>query len=58
MKLLGEKKIPLTKMVHSKILLFITEKMQLAYTNPVEKSPTSFGISDTGSGYSKEEEAH
>lgn len=43
-------------MVHSTILLFITEKMQLVYTNPVKRSPTSFGISDTGSEYSKEEE--
>lgn len=45
-------------MVHSTVLLFITEKMQLMFTNPVERSPTSLGISDTGSEYSKEEESH
>lgn len=45
-------------MVHSTILLFITEKMQLTHTNPVERSPTSFGISGTGSEYSREEESH
>lgn len=51
-------KNPLTKMVQSTIFLFITEKMQPVYTNAVEKSPTSFGISDTGSGNSKAEKPH